>query len=488
MERSTVRVKMPRLLLPEDLQERGEALRAFLGETFAAGVEIVCYRNPDEAMKLLSGETVDLLVLPLEKSGTEHRGLIAVAGRSAPAIPVIGLTTGDVSPLGRPGAGSNLYDFLSLPRDEERLALVVRNALQWREANRVLYEKEAELHTLDEVGRAIISSLELKTVLNIIMEKIRELVQSEAWSLLLVDEETGELHCSVAVGEHADHLRQFNVKFGEGVAGWVAREGKPVVIHDVSEDPRFFNEMEMDLGFKPRSILCAPLETRGKVLGVLEVINKKGEGGFTDRDLNLTTRLAGFAAVAIENARLYHQAKLLTMTDELTHLYNSRFFNQFLDSEVKRCERYDSNVSLIFLDLDHFKDINDQYGHLIGSKLLQEAADVLREGLRDVDVVARYGGDEFLVILPETKIDEASRVAKRMRADFDDKTFLAADGVNVRVTASFGVSSFPEFSSSKEELIRMADKAMYRVKNADRNGVFVADNPDLLRKEKGVGK
>jgi diguanylate cyclase (GGDEF)-like protein len=488
MGRSTVRVKMPRLLLPENLEKKSEALGAFLGETFGGGVEIVCYRNPDQAMKLLSGETIDLLVLPLEQSGTEHRGLIAVAGQSEPAIPVIGLTTGDLSRAGRLGLESNLYDFLQLPQDEEKLAMVIRNALRWRETSRVLHETEAELHTLDEVGRAIISSLELKTVLNIIMEKIRELVQSEAWSLLLVDEKTGELHCSVAVGEHADHLRQFNVKFGEGVAGWVAREGKPVVIHDVNEDPRFFNEMETDLGFKTRSILCAPLETRGKVLGVLEVINKKGEGGFTDRDLNLTTRLAGFAAVAIENARLYHQAKLLTMTDELTHLYNSRFFNQFLDSEVKRCQRYDSNVSLIFLDLDHFKNINDHYGHLIGSKLLQEAADVLRAGLRDVDVVARYGGDEFLVILPETKIEEASRVANRMRSDFDDNIFLSEDGVNVRVTASFGVSSFPEFSSSKEELIRMADKAMYRVKNANRNGVFVADDPDLLRQEEGVGK
>ena len=481
-----VRGKMLRLLVPAILEERSEALRAFLGEAFAGGVEIVCYRDPDQAMKLLSGETVDLLVLPLEKNGSDHRGLIVMAGQFEPALPVIGLTTGDFSPVGRRGLEDNLYDFLLLPRDEEKLALVIRNALRWREASRVLHEKEAELHTLDEVGRAIISSLELKTVLNIIMEKIRELVQSEAWSLLLVDEKTGELHCSVAVGEHGDHLRQSNVKFGEGVAGWVAREGKPMVIHDVSEAPRFFNEMEMALGFKTRSILCAPLETRGKVLGVLEVINKKGEGGFTDRDLNLTTRLAGFAAVAIENARLYHQAKLLTMTDELTHLYNSRFFNQFLDSEVKRCERYDSNVSLIFLDLDHFKNINDQYGHLIGSKLLQEAADVLREGLRDVDVVARYGGDEFLVILPETKIAEAARVAERMRFDFDDKVFLTEDGVSVKVTASFGVSSFPEFSSSKEELIRMADQAMYRVKKADRNGVFVADDPAVFCKEEGV--
>jgi diguanylate cyclase (GGDEF)-like protein len=187
--------------------------------------------------------------------------------------------------------------------------------------------------------------------------------------------------------------------------------------------------------------------------------------------------------VAIENARLYHQAKLLTLTDELTHLYNSRFFNQFLESEVKRCRRYSSNVSLIFLDLDFFKKVNDQYGHLMGSKLLQEAADVLREGLRDVDIVARYGGDEFLVILPETRIPAAAYVAERMRQGFEKKVFLAEEGLDVKVTASFGVASFPEFSSSKEELVRLADQAMYRVKNESRNGVFVADDPDVFAGE-----
>jgi diguanylate cyclase (GGDEF)-like protein len=119
----------------------------------------------------------------------------------------------------------------------------------------------------------------------------------------------------------------------------------------------------------------------------------------------------------------------------------------------------------------------------MGSKLLQEAADVLREGLRDVDIVARYGGDEFLVILPETRIVAAAHVAERMRIDFEKKIFLAEEGLDVTVTASFGVASFPEFSSSKEELVRLADQAMYHVKSQSRNGVFVADDPSVLEAE-----
>jgi diguanylate cyclase (GGDEF)-like protein len=475
------------ILLPTSLEKQKERLLGSLGKDFRRGVEGVLYELPEEAMQLLSGQSIDLVVLEL-RSEKEYGGLIAVARQSQPAIPVVCVVPDTVPRNPRRGKTDPVFDFLPLPLDEARMAHAARNALRWRQACVLLRQKEQELHVLEEVGRTIISTLELKTVLNIIMENMRELVQSEAWSLLLVDEKTQELHCSVALGEHAENLRQFKLKIGEGVAGWVAREGKPIVIEDVSEDTRFFNEMDLPLGFKTRSILCVPLETRGKVLGVLEVINKKGESGFTDEDLNLVTKLGGFAAVAIENARLYQQAKLLTLTDELTHLYNSRFFNQFLDSEVKRCRRYSSHVSLIFLDLDFFKKVNDQHGHLMGSKVLKEAADLLCSGLRDVDIVARYGGDEFLAILPETRIEEAGRVAERMRENFEGNTFLTDEGLDVKVTASFGVASFPEFSSSKEELIRFADQAMYRVKNDARNGVSVADDPSAFSEGKGEDK
>lgn len=468
------------ILIPKSLEGEKDKLLAGQDGYSNRGVEGVVYHRSEQAIDMISGQNIDLVLIEIGLKASEHRGLMAVAMQSHPEIPVLCVVEKGFPLERRRGMAASVFDFIEKPFEADRASLVIRNALRWREASRLLTEKKRELHVLEEVGRTIISSLELKTVLNIIMEKTCELVQSEAWSLLLVDENTQELHCSVAVGEHSEDLRQFKLKLGEGVAGWVAREGKPVVVHDVNEDPRFFNEMDLTLGFQTRSILCVPLETRGKVLGVLEVINKKGEGGFTDGDLSLVTKLAGFAAVAIENARLYHQAKILTLTDELTHLYNSRFFNQFLESEVKRCRRYDSNVSLIFLDLDFFKNVNDQHGHLMGSKLLKEAADVLRSGLRDVDIVARYGGDEFLVILPETKIEEAARVAKRTRERFEEKVFLVDEGLSVRVTASFGVSSFPEFSSSKEELIQLADQAMYRVKNDNRNGVFVVDDPSVF--------
>jgi diguanylate cyclase (GGDEF)-like protein len=214
------------------------------------------------------------------------------------------------------------------------------------------------------------------------------------------------------------------------------------------------------------------------VLGVIEVVNKKGAAaGFTERDLSLVTRLAGFAAIAIENARLYQQTRQLALTDELTRLYNARYFTEYLETEVKRCRRYRGHVSLIFLDLDHFKRVNDQHGHLMGSQLLREVADVLRRGVRDVDIVARYGGDEFIVILPETRLEAAAFVAVRLRKAMDDHVFLVSEGLSAHLTASFGVAAFPETCSSEEELIRLADQAMYRVKNRTRNGVYIASAP-----------
>ncbi len=163
----------------------------------------------------------------------------------------------------------------------------------------------------------------------------------------------------------------------------------------------------------------------------------------------------------------------LAVTDDLTKLFNTRYLNRTIEMEIQRSNRYRTSISLIFIDIDHFKNINDHHGHLVGSKTLVEMGQLIIKSLRTIDIVARYGGDEFVVVLPQTTPKAAALIAERIRAAVEQNVFLKKEGYGLKVTASFGVACYPENAKTKEELLRLADEAMYRVKNTTRNGVYV---------------
>src|SRR3989304_4214235 len=260
-----------------------------------------------------------------------------------------------------------------------------------------------QLATFSELGKALTSTLDLKEILNIVMEKISEMLQPKNWSLLLVDEEKNDLYFEIVGGEGADKLRDIRLKVGEGIAGWVAREGVSLLVPDVNKDPRFSKKGDESIKFVTKSIVCVPLKSKGKCLGVIELINKMSEGeSFKEEDLLLLNTLADYTAIAIENAKFFQKIQELTITDDLTKLYNSRHLYRFLDYEVERAKRYDNHVAMIFLDLDRFKLVNDTHGHLLGSKLLSEVARLIFDDLRKVDIACRYGGDGFLIVMPQT--------------------------------------------------------------------------------------
>ncbi|HBG92243.1 MAG TPA: sensor domain-containing diguanylate cyclase [Nitrospiraceae bacterium] len=351
-----------------------------------------------------------------------------------------------------------------------RLILKEKNT---REENKTLRQEldtaNKEIEFFEDVGKTLTSSLELNKILVAVMRKTKEIIGAEAWSVLVVDETTGDL-----VFERADtkKVEKYRLKPGEGIAGWVAQEGIPVIVPDVSLDKRFSSRVDKQTHFKTRSLMCVPIKSQGRVIGVLEVVNKVTGEPFTKEDLNLLMRLVDQAALTIERTTLYQKMAELVVTDDLTKLFNTRYLNRTIETEIQRSNRYKTSISLIFIDIDYFKNINDQHGHLIGSKILVELGQLIIKCLRSIDIVARYGGDEFVVVLPQTPPHAAVQIAERIRKSVEHNTFLKKEGYALKMTASFGVASYPESAKTKEDLIRLADEAMYRVKNTTRNGVY----------------
>jgi diguanylate cyclase (GGDEF)-like protein len=328
-----------------------------------------------------------------------------------------------------------------------------------------------EVTVFHELGKALTSSLQLDQVLRTIMEKINEVLRPDTWSLLLMDTEKKELFFQIATGKGAESLKDLRIKVGQGLAGWVAETGKAVVVPDTTKDSRFFGQVDAKTKMETRSIVAVPVRFREQCLGVIELINSIGPEGFSARDMALLEALADYAAIAIENARHVQRIHELTITDDCTTLYNARHLNFMLDTEIYRSHRYAFEFSLIFIDLDHFKSVNDTHGHLMGSKLLAEIGQAIKDKCRLIDLAFRYGGDEFVVLLPQTSKENAMGVARRLHKLIREAVWLKESGINARVTASVGVAAYPSDSRTKAELLHLADEAMYLVKNSTRDSV-----------------
>ncbi len=423
----------------------------------------------DEVRRLVKPDAAEILLITVPR-GDPPDLLRGIPGVEV-ALPYILVQA-------RPGESSVLaqgaYWTMGPPLDPQQLFAVIRAAAESSSLRRDLQRQRFALSAFNDVGRALTSTLKLKEVLNLIAEKTSQMVQCEAWSLLLMDHKTDELTFEIVSGQRPDVARGYRIKVGQGIAGWVAKEKEPILIQDAQKDPRFFSQVDDSSGFRTRSVLCVPLISKDKIQGVIELINKVDRNSFDRHDLDLVSTLAGYGAIAIENARLYEQAEELAITDDTTQIPNMRYFHHILNREVIRARRRDSTLSLLFIDLDHFKHVNDTYGHLNGSRLLMEIAHLLKRNLRAIDLVARYGGDEFVALLPDTDHGTAFRLAERLRAQVEAFAFRAEGGMVIQVTASVGVASFPDQAQTKEDLVRFADQAMYRAKGARRNLVFSA--------------
>jgi diguanylate cyclase (GGDEF)-like protein len=257
------------------------------------------------------------------------------------------------------------------------------------------------------------------------------------------------------------------------VATWVMQRNEEFVTADLRADSRIRDE-------SIATVISFPLSCRGRRIGAVVCLDRAPsarEPHLAPAVLRSVRVLLEPAAIALDNALLLKRAEALSVTDDLTHLYNSRYLNQVLRRETKRASRSGRPLSLLFIDLDGFKSINDTHGHLCGSRALVEAAAVIRGSARETDVVARFGGDEFALVLPDTGGDGAFSVGERIRERIASHAFLAGEGLDIRLTASVGVATLPDAAASAEELVQAADKAMYAVKDSGKNGIQVAAPP-----------
>ena len=343
------------------------------------------------------------------------------------------------------------------------------------------------LRVFHEVARALTSNLNLDSLLRSIMAKMEEFFGPEHWSLLMVEEETGELYYALSTGLDESLLRDLRIKRGEGIAGYVAATGNPLVVADVSADPDWSRYAQAHPELSLRSIACLPIRHGERTLGVLQLNNSKLDL-LPESSIAFLRVLCDYAAIALENARHVKLIAHLSITDDCTGLFNARHLYTLLEQEIgKQVSKVAFRVipimkphfSLLFLDLDYFKRVNDRHGHLVGSRLLAEVGNLLKRMLGPEHAAFRYGGDEFVALLRGLDKQAAMELSQQILGQLAQARFLTGEGLSLSVTASLGLATFPQDGGSLHELIRSADTMMYTAKDNGRNQLVVASGAAL---------
>jgi diguanylate cyclase (GGDEF)-like protein len=326
-----------------------------------------------------------------------------------------------------------------------------------------------DLLVFHQLARSLTSSFDLDTILRTILEHMERIIDADLWTLLILDRSVGELYYALAAGGEQDALRGLRVKIGEGPAGWVAEHGETLIVADNDEDPRL-NRSEADRARRVRSVIALPLRGRKGTHGVIEIINPRADQ-MSDYTIAFLHILADHAAIAIENAHDVTSIQQLTITDDCTGLFNARHLYHVLDRELKRVAGQGSPVSVAFLDLDRFKDVNDVHGHLVGSELLAHIGRRLQQLSRVQDICFRYGGDEFVILMPDTPADSATFHAASVLSALTETRFRMTNGILLGVKASLGIATAPADGATVHAIIGVADSRMYAVKSNGRASV-----------------
>ncbi len=426
--------------------------------------ELMLATSCKEAIEIGDSRKLDILILDLVLPDGNGDRVMEQIKKKSPDVDVIIIsafgTVESVITLMRKG----IFDYIKKPFSPDEFKFTVLKCLKERkiiEENRKL----KEFLNIYELGKMLTSNLELSKVYDNILI-LFENIFSRPKVAIITSDITSDYEIKAFSGFERAELAKAKESFFSFINNKVCYKPDQVIDGDINIF--YLKELNVFEIFNGSCLITMPIvvsnSSKGLIFCFLDDMaeNKKDFLPFIRDQISL----------AIENSLRYLNAQEMAFIDELTKVYNIRYLHVALDNEIKRAERFGTFLSVLFLDLDYFKNINDTYGHLTGSKLLIEIAKEIKKCVRSIDIVTRYGGDEFVVICTETDPDLAMKVAERIRKKIEETEFLKDDGKNIKITASIGIATYPVNATSKSELLELADRAMYRGKETTRNVVY----------------
>ncbi len=438
----------------------------------ADGFGTVSAQDGREALEILVREpagTFQLVLTDLVMPGVDGIEVVARTKAQDPSTDVIVITSQGTVDSAVIAMKSGASDYIAKPFNHDDFLLTVNRVIEQRR----VFEENRELRQLlrlFEVSRTMSMTLDIEKLHQFALSSLVKELKGTMGLALFFQRDLRSIEMKAAYGLEEDPARRLAGRIGEQFFSELAsmaqsRDGVKVKPVKAVGDP---------VPGSTRTAVLVPIRAQQFPPGVCVVFSPQAKGAYGKLETQHATFIAEQAAIAFDNAAKYLDAREQAYIDDLTKLYNARYLDVVLDREIRRADRYKSTVSVLFLDLDLFKRVNDVHGHLMGSRVLVEVADVLRRCVREIDTIIRYGGDEYTIVLADTDRRGAYVVAERIRKGIEGHTFLVEAGLSVRLTACIGVASYPVDARTKQGLLDMADKAMYRAKAAERNRVYCA--------------
>jgi diguanylate cyclase (GGDEF)-like protein len=332
-------------------------------------------------------------------------------------------------------------------------------------------EYALQLNRYMEIGKALTSTLNVRHVLSILLDRVSQTIRARGMLVFMIDRPHNELFLRDSKGFGLGQLGNFRIPLGQRLCELVCKRMTSVVVEDILSSEARKTLPPRILELIRKSALFVPLKIGEKAVGFLGAVDVEDIHLFREEHRPFLEILADYVAVALANATNYETIDHLSITDDVTGFYNTRFLHRHLDHLLDLAARKDKAVSLVFFDLDNFKKTVDAHGHLLGSKVLKEVAAFVSRYLGEEDKMVRYGGDEYIIILPWQGREAALSKVRRIKGGLSRTRFLKNEGIKEKISASFGIATFPADASDKEDLLRQADHYMYQSKDSGKNRI-----------------